>query len=59
MTIPEVAAALGVAPSTLRHQIANGRLRARKIGRDLHVTPREMERYRAESLGKPGRPPSP
>ncbi len=54
MTIPEAAALLGVTAATLRQQIANGRLAARKAGRDWSVTPREVERYRAASLGRPG-----
>lgn len=56
MTINEAAAALGLAASTLRVQIAHGRLRATKRGRDWWVTPAEIERYRRESLGKAGRP---
>lgn len=48
MTLNEAAAALGVAASTLRHQIRNGKLKARKVGRDWHVTAREVERYREE-----------
>jgi excisionase family DNA binding protein len=55
MTLPEAATALGVQAATLRQQIAAGSLRARKLGRDWHVTPREVERYRQTSLGKPGR----
>jgi excisionase family DNA binding protein len=49
MTLPEAAAILGVTPDTLRQQIANGKLRARKVGRDWQVTPKEVERYRRES----------
>jgi len=49
MTIPEAAKVLGLAPSTLRHQIANKRLRARKMGRTWYVTAEEVERYRLES----------
>jgi excisionase family DNA binding protein len=56
MTLPEAAALLGVTAATLRSQIRNGRLTATKRGRDLWVTPREVERYRRESLGKAGRP---
>ena len=48
MTLPEAAALLGVTAATLRQQIANGKLRARKVGRDWTVTPREVERYRKE-----------
>jgi excisionase family DNA binding protein len=49
MTLKEAAEALGLAPATLRWQIANGKLKARKVGRDWHVTPREVERYRRET----------
>ena len=54
MTTHEAAALLGVTAATLRQQIANGKLRARKVGRDWSVTQREIERYRAVSLGRPG-----
>jgi hypothetical protein len=56
MTLFDAAQSLGLAPATLRRQLANGRLVATKHGRDWTVTPREVERYRRESLGKPGRP---
>lgn len=49
MTLNEAAALLGVTAATLRQQIANGKLRARKVGRDWQVTPREVERYRQTS----------
>lgn len=49
MTLPEAATILGVTTATLRQQIANGKLRATKRGRDWHVTPREVERYQRES----------
>lgn len=52
VTLVEAAAMLGVTPATLRQQIANGKLRARKVGRDWQVTPREVERYRAASRRK-------
>lgn len=52
MTLPEAAVLLGVSPTTLRVQVRNGRLRAVKKGRDWHVTPAEVERYRRESLGR-------
>lgn len=48
MTLTEAAVILGVTPDTLRQQIANGKLRARKVGRDWHVTPKEVERYTKE-----------
>jgi excisionase family DNA binding protein len=53
MTLTEAAAALGVTAATLRQQIANGRLKATKRGRDWWVTKREVERYRAESRRRP------
>ena len=49
MTLTEAAAILGVTAATLRQQIARGRLKARKVGRDWSVSRREVERYRAES----------
>jgi len=49
MTLTEAAALLGVTAATLRQQIAHGKLRARKVGRDWTVTRREVERYRQES----------
>lgn len=49
MTLPEAAAILGVTSATLRQQIANGKLKATKKGRDWHVTPVEVERYRRDS----------
>jgi excisionase family DNA binding protein len=51
-TLTEAAALLGVAASTLRHQVQNGKLRATKYGKTYVVTPREVERYRAEHLGR-------
>lgn len=55
MTTTEAAERLGIAPTTVRRQIEQGRIAARKVGRDWHVTLREVEHYRAESLGRPGR----
>ena len=50
--ITDAAKTLGVAPSTLRHQIRLGRFHARKIGRAWYVTPEEVERYRRDVQGK-------
>lgn len=55
MTLVEAAAILGVTPATLRQQIARGKLRAMKRGRDWWVTKGELERYRRDSLGHRGR----
>jgi excisionase family DNA binding protein len=56
LTLTEAAEELGLAASTLRHQVQAGRLRARLIGKTYVVTPGELDRYRREHLGKPGRP---
>lgn len=48
MSVPEAAKALGLAPATLRAQIRNGKLAARKISRDWYLRPEEVERYRKE-----------
>ena len=56
LTLTEAADELGLAASTLRHQVQAGRLRARLVGKTYVVTPREIARYRREHLGKPGRP---
>jgi len=50
LTLTEAAQSLGLSPITLRIQIRNGKLKARKLGRDWIVTQREVERYRRESL---------
>ncbi len=52
MTVPEAAEALGLAASTLRHQIKNRKLRAHRMGRGWYVSPEEVERYRAEHQKK-------
>lgn len=49
MTLREAADQLGVLPATLRQQIAHGKLRAEKRGRDWWVKPSEVERYRREN----------
>ncbi len=56
LTLTEAAAQLGLSASTLRHQVQSGRLRARMVGKTYVVTAREVERYRREHLGRPGRP---
>lgn len=55
LTLAEAGDRLGLSASTLRSQVANGRLRATMIGKTWTVTEREVERYRAESLGRVGR----
>jgi excisionase family DNA binding protein len=48
LTLPEAAKSLGLAPSTLRHQIKNGKLAARKVSRDWYIAEAEVARYEAE-----------
>ena len=55
MTLAVAGTLLGVSPATLRNQIHAGRLHGILVGKTWVVTPREVERYRAESLGRPGR----
>ena len=55
ITLAQAGALLGVSPASLRNQVRNGRLTATKVGTTWVVTPREVERYRTESLGRPGR----
>lgn len=56
LTLAEAAVRLGLSPDTLRWQVRKGKLRATLVGKTYTVTEREVERYRAESLGKAGRP---
>ncbi len=55
LTLAQAAEQLGLAPSTLRRQIHNGALRATLIGKTWTVSPREVQRYRTEHLGRKGR----
>ena len=52
VNLEQAAATLGIRPDTLRHQIHNGRLRGRKMGRDWYVAESDVARYRAERLGR-------
>lgn len=49
VTLADAAESLGVASSTLRHQIRLKRFHATKIGRGWFVLPSEVERYRVEN----------
>lgn len=52
MSVIAAAEELGLAASTLRHQIKNGKMRAAKVSRDWYVTTEEVERYRRDHLRK-------
>ena len=56
LSLAEAAADLGIAPATLRHQAQVGHIRARNIGKTWITTRQEVDRYRAEHLGRVGRP---
>lgn len=58
MTVTEAAEKLGIKPVTVRAMIDRGRIPATKHGPNWWITDRAVERYRAEHLGKPGRPSS-
>jgi excisionase family DNA binding protein len=49
MTIPEAAASLGLATSTLRHQIAKKKLKARRMGGRWYVSEAEVARYKSDN----------
>lgn len=50
LTVIEAAHQLGISPATVRQQIRNGKLRAEKHGSVWLLLPREIARYRIESL---------
>lgn len=57
MTLAQMADELGLRDTAgLRRSIAAGRLRAELMGKTYIVAEAEVERYRRETLGKPGRP---
>ena len=55
LTLAQAAARLGLSPSTLLTQVQRGKVRARKVGPIWTVSETEVERYRADSLGRVGR----
>lgn len=59
MSLAEAAESLGVELDSLRNAIHRKTLKAEKIGRNWTVKEKEVERYRAENLGKRGRPKKP
>ena len=57
MSLAEAAAESGITPDALRRQVLNGRLAARKRGRDWVVSPAALWTY-LESRAPSGRPPA-
>lgn len=53
--LSDAAERLGVADSTLRNQLRNGRISGRKVGNTWVIYADELDRYRVESVGRPGR----
>ena len=49
LTLEQAARLLGVSPITLRVQIRNGKLRAKKVGPIWTVSEREVARYAKEN----------
>ena len=49
LTLAEAADRLGIQAGTLRVQIAKGKLKAKKMGRDWFVSEREVTRYEREN----------
>ena len=49
MTLTEAARELGLNPGSLRVQIHNGKLKARKVGPIWTVSRHEVDRYRREN----------
>lgn len=56
MSITEAAKSLGCTTANLRIQIQKGKLKAERKSFGYLIDDAEVERYRTEHLGKPGRP---
>jgi excisionase family DNA binding protein len=56
LTTAEVARMLGVSQSRIRQFVMAGRLKAKKLGRDLVIEKKEAERFRREGRLPQGRP---
>jgi len=58
VSVKDAALSLGASPTAILQAIQAGRMKAAKFGRCLGITPKEVERYRKESL-RPPRIPKP
>jgi excisionase family DNA binding protein len=58
VSLAEAAAILGVATSTLRHQLRKGALEGTKVGREWVISPAELRRYRHDHQAVPTRGPA-
>src|SRR5919199_6253801 len=56
VTVSEAAQELGVSPATIRGAIMRGSITAVQLHKRMNLIPRsEVERYRSERLGRPGK----
>jgi excisionase family DNA binding protein len=56
VTVTEAAIELGVSPATIRGAIMRGSITAVQLHKRMNLIPRsEVERYRREHLGRPGK----
>ncbi len=55
MTTIEAARELGVTDTRIRAMITAGRLAARRVGRDYHITPAALAKVRDRRPGRPRR----
>lgn len=53
MTVKQAAAALGVSPRRVHQYIAEGRIKAQKLGRDVFVRKSSVEALERKPLGRP------
>jgi excisionase family DNA binding protein len=60
VTVAEAARELGVSPATIRGALMRGSITAVQLHTRMNLIPRsEVERYRRERLGRPGKRPQP
>ena len=56
LTVAEAAAELGISPITIHRAVGNGTITPARLNRRTYLLPRsEVERYRRDSLGQPGK----
>lgn len=58
LTTPEVAHIVGRSAARIRQLVADGSLRAIKVGRDILVDEADLESFLAQPRRRPGRPKS-
>lgn len=53
MTTKEAAALLGISPRRVQALIKSGRLPAKRIGRDWHIKPKDVDALQHRPTGRP------